>query len=123
MSKSAVNTYIVYFRSDLQWGRRDLKAGTPEQALAEARRLAKKDWDALDLDYFEPCDCPVNDIEVLYRNTTVAVWLEDDMRLRLAAPDLLAAAEKVVARWAQGDLADAVRELSAAIDEAKGGAA
>ncbi len=116
-----MNTYTVYFRSDLQWGRRDLKAGTPEQTLAQARKLAGEDWEALDLDYFEPCDCPINDIEVLYKNRTVAVWLDDHLRLRRAAPDLLAAAEKVVARWEQGDLAEAVRNLSAVIAEAKGG--
>jgi hypothetical protein len=49
--------------------------------------------------------------------------LDDDLRLRLAASDLLAAAELVVARWERGDLADAVRELDAAIAKAKGGAA
>jgi len=38
-----------------------------------------------------------------------------------AAPNLLSAAEKVIAAWDRGDLAGAVRELSAAIDEAKGG--
>jgi hypothetical protein len=37
------------------------------------------------------------------------------MRLRLAARDLLDAAELVVARWERGDLGEAVRELSAAI--------
>jgi hypothetical protein len=46
---------------------------------------------------------------------------DDDMRLRLAARDLLGAAEHVVARWEQGDLAKAVRELSAAIAKATGG--
>ena len=43
--------------------------------------------------------------------------------LRLAAPALLEAAEKVIASWETGDLAAAVRELNAAVDQAKGGAA
>jgi hypothetical protein len=43
--------------------------------------------------------------------------------LAFAARDLLDAAELVVARWERGDLAEAVRELSAAIAKAKGGAA
>ncbi len=38
-------------------------------------------------------------------------------------PRLLQAAKKVIAAWEGGDLAGAVRELSDAIDEAKGGAA
>jgi len=37
-------------------------------------------------------------------------------------PVLLAAAELVIERWSNGDLADAVRQLDAAIAEAKGGA-
>jgi hypothetical protein len=43
--------------------------------------------------------------------------------LRLAACDLLEAAELVVARWEQGDLAGAVHLLDDAIAKAKGGAA
>jgi hypothetical protein len=53
----------------------------------------------------------------------LAVWHDDDLRLRLAARDLLEAAELVVARWEQGDLADAVRQLDAVIATAKGGVA
>ena len=65
----------------------------------------------------------VNEI-VIYDadDNKLAVWLDDDMRLRLAARDLLDAAELVVARWERGDLAEAVRELDAAIAKAKGGA-
>ena len=51
----------------------------------------------------------------------LAAWHDDDLRLRLAARDLLEAAELVVARWSEGDLADAVRQLDAAIANAKGG--
>jgi hypothetical protein len=40
-----------------------------------------------------------------------------------AAPDLLEAAEKVIAAWESGGLASAVRQLDAAIELAKGGAA
>jgi hypothetical protein len=44
-----------------------------------------------------------------------------NVRQRLAASGLVDAAELVVARWEQGDLAEAVRKLSAAIAKAKGG--
>jgi hypothetical protein len=40
--------------------------------------------------------------------------------LRNHAPELLEAAERVVSRWEKGDLAEAVRELNAAIATAKG---
>jgi hypothetical protein len=42
-------------------------------------------------------------------------------RLIAAAPDLLEAAELVIARWSEGDLAEAVRMLDAAVSSAKGG--
>jgi hypothetical protein len=47
---------------------------------------------------------------------------EANARLIAAAPDLLEAAEKVIASWESGDLAGAVRQLDAAIQLAKGGA-
>jgi len=83
------------------------------------------DRDPLDLkfeSYYEAL--PVNGIAIQDADhNELAVWLDEDLRLRLAAPDLLDAAELVVARWEQGDLAEAVRELDAAIAKAKGGAA
>jgi hypothetical protein len=87
-----MTTYKVYFRSDLQSGRHDFDAETPEQALALAQRFAEEQWDVLDLDYYEACDCPINEIEVCDAEyNLLAVWLDDDMRLRLAARDMLAA--------------------------------
>lgn len=47
---------------------------------------------------------------------------EANARLIASAPDLLESAQKVVARWEQGDLAEAVRELDAVIAEAMGAA-
>jgi hypothetical protein len=46
---------------------------------------------------------------------------EANAMLIAAAPDLLEAAEQVVANWESGDLAGAVRGLDAAILTAKGG--
>ena len=43
-------------------------------------------------------------------------------RLIAAAPDLLEAAELVIARWSEADLAEAVRSLDSALIAAKGGA-
>ena len=57
---------------------------------------------------------------------TLAEWHSDDLRLRLAAPDLLealeaqtAAAQAVIDAWARGDLAGAVRMLDGSIPAAR----
>jgi hypothetical protein len=47
---------------------------------------------------------------------------EANARLIAAAPDLLEAAELVIVRWSEGDLAEAVRFLDSAVAAAKGGA-
>jgi hypothetical protein len=46
---------------------------------------------------------------------------EANARLIAAAPSLLNAASLVIDRWTSGDLADAVRQLDAAMTEANGG--
>jgi hypothetical protein len=118
-----MTTYTAYFRTDAEFATREIKAATPEQALKKARRFY--DNDPLDLDfesYYEAM--PVNEITINdAADDEVAVWLDDDLRLRLAARDLLEAAELVVARWERGDLAAAVRQLDDAIAKAKEGAA
>jgi hypothetical protein len=120
-----MTTYDVYFRSDLQWSLREFIAETPEQALQLARKFIAENLDGLVLDYdYEGCDCAVNEIEVCDKEqNSVAVWYDDDMRLRLAAIDLLSAAEKVLDRWQNGDIGEVIHELAAAVDAAKGGAA
>jgi hypothetical protein len=45
----------------------------------------------------------------------------DNARLMADAPRLLAAAALVIDRWAKGDLAEAVRQLDAAVISATGG--
>jgi hypothetical protein len=117
-----MKTYHVYFRSDLQWGRKDIEAETPAQALERARQLAETDDHMLLDDYFE--HTPINEIEICdAEHDELALWQDDDLLLRLAARDLLEAAELVVARWERGDLAEAVRGLDSAIAKAKGDAA
>ena len=118
-----MNTFQVYLRSDIAWCRKDIETATPSQAVEFARHLSEQDPAQLD-EHYEACDCPVNEVEVLDQHgNQLAEWQSDDLRLRLAAQDLLDAAELVVARWSQGDLADAVRQLDAEIAKAKGGAA
>ncbi len=115
-----MTTYTAYFRTDADFATHDIEADTPEQALAIARQLY--DDDPLDL-MFESYDggMPVNEIAICDKDgQELSLWLDHDMRLRLAASDLLEAAELVVANWERGDLAGAVRELSTAIAKTKG---
>src|SRR5271155_5339362 len=89
-----MTTYQVYFRSELQWGREELDAEAPEQALALAQRFIAENLDGIDLDFYESCDEPINEIEVCdHEHNSLAMWLDDDLRLRLAARDLRDAVE------------------------------
>jgi hypothetical protein len=117
-----MNTYTVYFRNDQQYGCRNLDADTPQQALELARCVATENREDLNFTDYEGRHDYINEIEVFdSEDNSVAVWHDDQLRLCLAAPALLAAAQKVLARWEQGDLAEAVRNLSAVVAEAKGG--
>jgi hypothetical protein len=130
-----MKTYTVDFRTDANCATRSFEAGTPEQALAIARVFYAEQEGAL---YFESYDGgqPVNEIAVRDAGgNQVALWQDDDLRLRFAAPELLTAlegqteaAQAVIDNWAKGDLAAAVRGLDAwiapayeALAKAKGG--
>jgi hypothetical protein len=70
-----------------------------------------------------PCMCGNHDCEHKGTWSEFHIGNQEAARLRLASEDLLDAAELIVARWSQGDLADAVRQLDAAVAKAKGGEA
>jgi hypothetical protein len=59
-----------------------------------------------------------------YPDTNLGLPEEEEFpanaRLIAAAPDMLEAAEKVLARWERGDLAEAIRELAFAVSNARG---
>ena len=126
-----MTTFDVYFRTDLQWGMREFIADTADQALELARRFAHENADSLDLDYFESCDCPINEIEICDdQGNSLVTWFDDDMRLRLAATDLLEAAHMcemalsdLEASRRKGYLTSALAKTRAAIAKAKGAAA
>ncbi len=118
-----MNTYRVYFRTDLQWCMREIVAGTPEQALALARQIANENPDDLNLHYYEACDALINEIEVCdQEHNAVAAWYDNDMRVRLAAPALLAAGERILDRWQNADIEEVIHELAIAVAQAKEGA-
>lgn len=115
--------FTVYFRTDAECAVEEIEADTAELAMVAARTMATDQREKLDFDPNEGL-FPINEIEVSNEDdATQAVWRNDELQLRLAARDLLKAARKVIAHWESGDLAEAVRELSAAVRKAEGGAA
>jgi hypothetical protein len=118
-------TYTAYFRTDADFASREFKASTPEQALRKARKFLDTDGDLMFQEY--DGGMPINEIEIQDQDRSeVAVWYDDDLRLRLAARDLLAtledqtdAAQAVIDNWTEGDLAAAVRALDASIADGR----
>jgi hypothetical protein len=118
-------TYSVYFRTDRNYAYHDIKADTPEQALALARQL-RESGDIYHEASFDRYDghAPINEIEVCHEDDEgLAVWQDDDLLLRLAAPDLLAAAQKILDRWQNGDIGETIHELAIAVEAAREGVA
>jgi hypothetical protein len=127
-----MTTYTAYFRTDAGSASHEFEADTPEQALALARQFYDDDWSQL---YFEPYDrgIPVNEITISdAEGNECMAWLDDDLRLSLAARDLLEALELAVAalntapRFAVPSLQTDSYRIAAtcdkAIAKAKGGA-
>jgi hypothetical protein len=119
-----MTTYTVHFRTDAECATDEIVAETAALALVAAREIATNRLKEL---FFEPYQgaFDVNEIAVCDEDDSeeLVVWYNDDLHLRFAARDLLSAARLVLERWETGDLAEAVRELSAAVVKAEGGAA
>jgi hypothetical protein len=110
--------YEVEFSTDAEFAMHEFEADTPELALQAARRIADTGDEDLDFEHYSDTH-PIDAITVHGdRHEELCHWHSDDLRLRLAASDLLAAAYAVVDRWESGDLAAAVRELDKVITEA-----
>jgi hypothetical protein len=91
-----MTTYTAYFRTDAEFATREIKATTPEQALRKARRLYADDPFGLMFESYHG-GMPVNEIVIEDADhEELAVWHDDDLRLRLAASDLLDALEQAV---------------------------
>jgi hypothetical protein len=91
-----MTTYTAYFRTDAEYATHRFEADTPDQALALARQLY--DDDPLEL-MFASYDggMPVSEIEIHGPDgDELALWRDEDLRLRLAARDLLEALEQAV---------------------------
>ena len=90
-------TYTVHFRNDQDYATRTFKAGTPAQALADARAFYEEhDWELQFVTY--DSGHGVNEILVEdRRGAEVAVWRDEDLWLRLAAAELLDALKQALA--------------------------
>ena len=91
----------------------DIEAETPQEAIAIARRRQ----DQL-LDTAEECNSryPWDDFAAYDDNGNELLHtVDEEARVRDAAPDLLVACQMVVDRWERGDLAEAARRCSAVI--------
>jgi len=117
--------YTAYFRTDANYATQEFEADTLEEAMRTARDFLESAAEDLTFENYDG-GMPVNEIEIYQDSDEVAVWHDDDLRLRLAASGLLEAledqteaAQAVIDNWAEGDLAAAVRALDASIDGAR----
>jgi len=89
-------TYTAEFRTDADYATRAFKARSPRDALKKARAFYDERAEEL---MFESYDGghPVNEIAVRDADGgAVALWQDDDLRVRLAAGDMLEALELCV---------------------------
>jgi len=85
-----MTTYTATFRSDGEYASHDFDAETPEQALALARTFYADGTTELWFEHYD--EAPVNEIVIQNDDCDeLAVWQDEDLRLRLAASDLLEA--------------------------------
>lgn len=110
--------YTVYASTGTHHGTRQINAQTPEAALETALSIFNDQNSYLSWGLTPHDVGAVEDIEVWDADgKAVVFWQQPSVRLAMAAPALLRAARKVVARWQGGDLAAAVRDLALAIGE------
>jgi len=110
--------YNAHFRTEGDYGLYHFEADSPEQALQLARELYERNPFAIE---FDPYDgpLPLDEIEISGdEGDQLAVWQSDDLRLRLAAPELLKAleyCERVLRDHEQYDDGEGSAESEAAV--------
>jgi hypothetical protein len=94
--KPTMPTYKAHFYTEADWAETDIEAATPAQALQRARQLESDQSEMLDFQSYDSTG-GVEHIEVWASDRkTVAEWRSDDLRLRLAARELLDALEQAL---------------------------
>jgi hypothetical protein len=118
-----MKSYTAEFRTDADYATHDFKARSPQHALKKARAFYDKRTEELMFQGYDGGH-PVNEIEVHdAEGDQVALWQDDELRVRLAAHDLLDAAELALRElrgFSSDSESEAVRVLLAAIAKAKG---
>jgi hypothetical protein len=86
--------YNAHYRTDAEYALYHFEADSPEQALQLAREFYEHNSHALQFDPYDGGFMPLDEVEISsHTEDQLAVWQSDAMRLRLAAPELLAALE------------------------------
>ena len=89
-------TYTAEFRTDADYATHAFKARSPQDALKKARAFSDERTEELIFERYDGGH-PVNEIAVRDMNgNQVALWQDDELRLRLAAGDMLEALELCV---------------------------
>lgn len=122
-----MTTYTAHFRTDTHYALQDFEADSPQQALALAKDFLDRGVpDELWWESYDDAGGPVNEIAIHdAEGCQCVVWFDDDLRLRLAAPDLLDAVESLlqhVDRNVAPDAPQAIERARAALAKAKAGA-
>jgi hypothetical protein len=100
-----MTTYTATFRTDADYAEETFEAATPEQSPAKARAFHDEHDDELTFESYNG-GTPVNGIEITGPDgSELAVWMDDDLRLRLAATDLCEALETALERLEIGNYA------------------
>ena len=118
--------YLATIRTATTYADRPIDAPNVDEALAGARQLARTGWRNLNFVAYRNRPC-IERIEIRGEAGGVAAeWMDPDLPLREAAPEMLEAleaqteaAQAVIDAWAEGDLAGAVRWLDATLAEAR----
>jgi hypothetical protein len=119
-------TYRAEFFTAADYAFHDVAARSPEHALQLARQLYDEHPEDLDFRSYDD-NSTLDQIQIWdAERGTLAEWKSETFLVAQAAGDLLAAlegetaaAQAVLDRWAEGDLAGAVRELDAQIATAR----
>jgi hypothetical protein len=93
-------TYRAEFFTAADYAVRNFEAETPEQALELARRFYEDDLIELDFRSYDD-NAGLDQIQIWdSERGTLASWESDDYRLRKAAPELLAALQRILPHYA-----------------------
>jgi hypothetical protein len=122
MESNTLNAYSVCFSRPFESATIHLRATCIEEAMQNAQLIAKQRFRWLRFQTDIPRQFrAITQIDVRHEDSgETRRWLAEHLRFTFATDTLLHAARNVLANWEKGDLAEAVRNLDAAIECAEG---